>query len=145
MTEQGFGPAEARALLDSDFAPWVAGMGLEPLALGPARAEFRLPDSRALALRGGPGAGVTCGQALAAVADTACVLALSGANGRFRICTTTDLSISFLRPLRGAAAVSVEIESNGRRMAVCRVRIAAEGQDKAAALATASFLYPGEA
>ena len=138
----GFGPEEARALLASDFAPWVQEMGLEPLELGARVARFRLPANDRLQLKGGPGAGALCGQAMAAVADTACVLALSGANGRFRVCTTTDMSVSFVRPLGPVPAeVTVDIESNGRKLAVCRVRVAAEGSEKAAALATLTFMY----
>lgn len=142
MAEQGFGPEEAAALLASDFAPWVAQMGLRAVSFSPGQARFVLPPSDALALRGGPGAGLICGQAIAAAADTAVVLALAGANGRFRKCTTVDLATNFLRPLpMGETAVTVEIESNGRKMAVCRIAFHAEGSAKAAALATATFMY----
>jgi acyl-coenzyme A thioesterase PaaI-like protein len=137
-----FGPREARALVAETFAPWVEEMGLELLQAGPAGARLRLPENARLQLRGGPGRGVLCGQALAAVADTACVLALAAANGGFRNCTTTDLSVKFIRPVPpGEAEVTVDIESNGRRMAACRVTVRAAGSDKAAALATAGFMY----
>ena len=142
MSDTGFGPAEARALLASEFAPWVQEMGLEPLDLGPREARFRLPANPRLQLTGGPGAGALCGQAIAAVADTATVLALAGANGRFRICTTVDMQVNYVRPLGPVPAEAVvEIESNGRKLAVARVRIAAEGSAKAAALATLTFMY----
>lgn len=137
-----FGPEEAAALLDEVFAPWVAEMGLELVEGGPARAVLRLPRSERLQLKGGPGTGVLCGQAVAAVADTSCVLALSAANGRFRSCTTVDMSVRFIRPVPdGAADVVVDIESNGRTLAVCRVAVRAEGSAKTAALATATFMY----
>ncbi|MCP3970280.1 MAG: PaaI family thioesterase [Rhodobacteraceae bacterium] len=123
------------------FAPWVAELGLELTETSASRARLRLPADERVTLRGGPGVGVTCGQAIAAVADTACVYALTGANGRFRNCATVDMSVRFIRPLTGAADVTVDIESNGRKLAVCLVSVRPEGSEKAAALATATFLY----
>ena len=145
MSETGFGPAEAAALLESDFAPWVREMGLEAVELGPRAARFRLPVNERLQLAGGPGAGGLCGQALAAVADTATVLALSGANGRFRVCTTVEMSVNFVRPLGPVPAeVAVEIVSNGKKLATTRVTVSAEGSEKPAALATLTFMYLGD-
>lgn len=142
MSETGFGPDEARALLASDFAPWVQEMGLEPLDLGRTSARFRLPPNERLQLTGGPGAGGLCGQAIAALADTATVLALAGANGRFRVCTTVDMSVNFVRPIGPVPVeIAVEIESNGRKLAVARVRVTAEGSDKTAAVSTLTFMY----
>ncbi len=133
--------ARAMAAVAHTFAPWVADLGLELVKTGPRQSRLRLPPNERLGLRGGPGAGVTCGQAIAAVADTACVLALTGANGRFRNCTTVDMSVRFIRPLSGEAEVTVDLESNGRKLAVCRVALRARGSDKTAALATATFMY----
>ncbi|MEM9048541.1 MAG: PaaI family thioesterase [Pseudomonadota bacterium] len=141
MSQTEFGPAEAAALLDTMFAPWVAEMGIRALQLGSNSAAFRLPENRALALRGGPGPGVICGQALAAIADSVSVLALAGANGRFRNCTTTDLSLSYLRPAMGALEIDVAIPRNGRQLASCQVNIRSVGQDKPAVLAMATFMY----
>lgn len=142
MGDTGFGPEEAKALLASEFAPWVQEMGLVPLELGKGEARFSLPPNPRLQLTGGPGAGGLCGQAIAAVADTASVLALAGANGRFRMCTTVDMQVNFVRPLGPVPAdVTVAIESNGRKLAVARVRITAEGSTKAAALAALTFMY----
>lgn len=137
-----FTPDDARALLTETFAPWVQAQGLVPLSFSRERAEFELPPNPEMTLRGGPGAGLVCGQAIAAAADTAVVLALAGANGRFRNCTTVDLTLNYLRPLPdGRTRVTVEIESNGRKLAVARVRLIAEGAEKPAALATATFMY----
>ena len=142
MAETEFGPESAQALVAETFAPWVEALGLSLIAAGPDQARLRLPAAEALQLKGGPGVGVLCGQAIAAVADTACVLALTGANGRFRNCTTVDMSVRFIRPVvKSAAEVTVDIESNGRKLAVCRVTIRAEGSEKTAALATATFMY----
>ncbi len=142
MSEMQFGPDEAQALVAETFAPWVAELGLRLVEAGPDRALLHLPADGRLLLKGGPGAGVLCGQAIAAVADTACVLALAGANGRFRNCTTVDMSVRFIRPVvKSAAEITVDIESNGRKLAVCRVTVRAEGSEKTAALATATFMY----
>ncbi len=137
-----FGPDEARALVADTFAPWVERMGLELVEADATRAVLRLPVQAELQLRGGPGKGVLCGQAIAGVADTSCVLALAAANGRFRNCTTVDMSVRFIRPVPpGDADVIVDLESNGRTLAVCRVTIRAAGSEKTAALATATFMY----
>jgi len=137
-----FGPAEAAALVAETFAPWIESMGLTLIEADARQARFRLPANADLQLRGGPGTGVLCGQAIAAIADTACVVALAAANGRFRNCTTVDMSVRFIRPVPpGDADVTVDLESNGRTLAVCRVAVRAAGSDKTAALATATFMY----
>ena len=141
MSNAVFGPEEAAALVAHTFAPWVEEMGLRLDEGTPKQARLTLAANERLQLRGGPGVGVTCGQAVAAIADTSCVIALAAANGRFRNCTTTDMSVRFIRPLMGAADVLVDIESNGRKLAVCRVSVRAEGSEKTAALATATFMY----
>lgn len=133
---------DGKRLLAEAFAPWVQAQGLTPTSFGPVQATFVLPPNDETALLGGPGKGLMCGQAIASAADTAVVLALSGANGRFRNCTTVDLTVNFMRPLpMGRTTVTVDIESNGRKMAVARVRFHAEGAAKPAALATATFMY----
>ena len=140
--EQSAAAKAAMKQVDYTFAPWVADLGLRLMETGPKHALLRLPNNAAIQLRGGPGAGVVCGQAVAAVADTACVFALTGANGRFRNCTTTDMSVRFARPLPGGEVdVRVDLESNGRKLAVCRVTLTAAGSEKTAALATATFMY----
>ena len=141
MPENEFGPSDAKALMDEIFAPWVAQMGLEAISFSPAQAEFRLGSDPDLALRGGPGDGLLCGQAVAAAADTVCVLALAGASGRFRNCTTVGMSVNYLRPLRGETDITVDIESNGRKLAVCRVTLREAGTRKASAMAAATFMY----
>lgn len=141
MSETGFGANQAKALLAEMFAPWVARMGVEVMALGREQAQFTLPENPDLALRGGPGVGVVCGQALAAIADTVSVLALAGANGRFRNCTTTDMAVSYLRPATGALTIDVSIPRNGRQLASCQVTIRSAGHEKPAVLATATFMY----
>jgi acyl-coenzyme A thioesterase PaaI-like protein len=142
MTSAHFTIEDGKTLLAEAFAPWVLAQNLTPLSFSKTQATFLLPANDALALRGGPGAGLICGQAIAAAADTATVIALAGANGRFRNCTTVDLATNFLRPLpMGDTTVTVDIETNGRKLAVCRIRFTAQGTEKPAAIATATFMY----
>lgn len=142
MSDTGFSIEDGKTLLADAFAPWVLQQNLTPISFGKSEAIFTLPADESLCLRGGPGAGLICGQAIAAAADTATVIALAGANGRFRNCTTVDLSINYLRPLpMGDTKITVAIESNGRKLATCRLSIQSEAATKPAALATATFMY----
>jgi len=142
MSQTSFSIEDGKALLQNAFAPWVLAQNLTPETLGKAQATFTLPANEDLALRGGPGAGLICGQAIAAAADTATVITLAGANGRFRNCTTVDLSVNYLRPLpMGDTKITVDIESNGRKLATCRLTIQSHSSQKPAALATATFMY----
>ena len=108
------------------------------LRAGRLAGRFVLPQNSRLS-RGG---GILCGQAIAAAADTVSVLALSAFNGRFRACTTVDLTSHFMRPLSEAdTEIRVEALSNGRRMAVTRVEFRSAGGGKLAAAATCAFAY----
>jgi uncharacterized protein (TIGR00369 family) len=140
--EPRFGVADGQALLGEVFAPWVQDLGLKVVALDGSGGTFRMAGDKRFVRRGGPGGGVVCGQALAAAADTASVVALSGLNGRFRACTTVDLTVHFMRPLpEGEVEARIEALSNGRRMAVTRVEFRSAGSDKIGASATCAFAY----
>ncbi|MEM6438839.1 MAG: PaaI family thioesterase [Pseudomonadota bacterium] len=134
-----------RALLDAHFAPWVQALGLAPVEVTATGAVFSLPCGPEVARGGGGGPAMLCGQAMAASADTASVLTISALNGRFRNCTTVDLTTHFLRPvMTDAAEVRVEALSNGRRMATTRVEVRPlEGgtPGKLAATGTCAFAY----
>lgn len=138
-------PADLRGLLSRYFAPWVQALALEPIDVTPSGAVFRLPCGPEVARSGGDGPPVLCGQAMASAADTASVLAITALNGRFRNCTTVDLTTHFLRPvLTEAAEVRVEALSNGRRMATTRVEVRpldGDAPGKLAATATCAFAY----
>lgn len=133
-----FGVSEAEETLSRVFAPWIVDMGLKPQGFDASGGDFLLPENPALVHIGG----VICGQATAAAADTCSVVALAAVNGRFRICTTVDLTTHFIRPLKpGAVEIRVEVLSNGRRMAYTRVEMKAKGEDKVAVTATSAFAY----
>lgn len=129
-------------LLAEVFAPWIQELSIQPLAITATGARFLIPESKNLVRGGGDGPSVVCGQAVAAVADTASVLTLSALNGRFRNCTTVDLTTHFLRPMMlGDVEVTIEALSNGRRMAVTRSEFRSAGSTKLGATATCAFAY----
>ncbi|MGB0410261.1 MAG: PaaI family thioesterase [Pikeienuella sp.] len=130
------------ALHDEIFAPWIQALGLRIVTIGADACTFTLPEGADLTRGGGAGGGVVCGQAVSAAADTASVLTLSALNGRFRACTTVDLTAHFMRPLpQGDVDMRVEALSNGRRMAVTRTEFRASGSPKIAATVTCAFAY----
>lgn len=133
-----FGVNEAQQTLASVFAPWIVDLGLEAVGFDARGGDFRLPENPRLVHVGG----VICGQATASAADTAAVVTLCVLNGRFRACTTVDLTTHFIRPLKpGDVDIRVEILSNGKRMAYARVEMRAGGDDRIAVTATAAFAY----
>lgn len=129
---------EARTLIDEVLAPWVKDLGLQLIAIDEGGADFRLPKNKALVHPGK----VVCGQAIAAAADSAIVIALSAVNGRFRMCTTVDFTSHFIRPIPpGAVDMRVDVLSNGKRMAYSRVEFRAAGNEKLAATVISTFAY----
>jgi len=133
-----FGVTQASETLQKVFAPWIVELGLEPVAFDATGGDFMLPENASLVHVGG----VICGQATASAADTCSVVALAALNGRFRICTTVDLTTHFIRPLKpGPVDIRVEVLSNGKRMAYTRVEMRAKGDARIAVTATSAFAY----
>lgn len=129
---------EARKHLREVFAPWIVDLKLKPTAFDATGGNFLLPENRRLVHIGG----VICGQATASAADTCAVVTLAALNGRFRACTTVDLTTHFIRALKpGAVEIRVEVLQNGRRMAYTRVEMWAKGDDRVAVTATSTFAY----
>lgn len=138
MTDSAFSIADIEALLADAFAPWIHELDIRIDRLTETGGVFRLPDNPRLSRVGG----IVCGQAIGAVADTVSVLALAGLNGRYRNCTTVDMTTHFMRPIMaGGAEATVIAMSNGRRMATTRVEFRQVGQEKLAASATCAFAY----
>ena len=133
--------ARAQALLGEVFAPWIQALGLRVEKVTDMGMRFILPRNSELSRGGGEGGGVVCGQAIAAAADTASVVTLCALNGKFRPCTTVDLTTHFMRPLpEGDVEVAIEAMSNGRRMATTRAEFRVPG-GKLGASATCAFAY----
>lgn len=133
--------AEAAALLREVFAPWIQALGITVRTIRENGVSFLLPANPNLSRGGGEGGGVVCGQAIGAAADTASVVTLSTLNGRFRPCTTVDMTTHFMRPLpEGDVEIEITALSNGRRMATTRAEFRSPG-GKLAATATCAFAY----
>lgn len=133
-----FGIEEARKTLSTVFAPWIVDLGLEATGFDEEGGDFLLPDNPRLVHVGG----VICGQATASAADTCAVVTLAALNGRFRACTTVDLTTHFIRALKpGPVDIRVDVLQNGRRMAYTRTGIRASGDARVAVTATSAFAY----
>ena len=133
-------PAEADKILAAHFAPWVLELGLSVQEVGEGSAVLRLPWSGHLAREGGS----LCGQALMAAADTATVIAVSGARGGFVPMTTVQQSISFQRAVTGAdVLVEAVLTKLGRRMAFADITMTAEGHEEIAARASTVYALLG--
>jgi uncharacterized protein (TIGR00369 family) len=136
-----FGVDQANDLLKRIFAPWIVDLGLRAESFDDKGGTFVLPANPKLVHVGG----VVCGQATASAADTVSVVTLAAMNGRFRICTTVDLTTHFIRPLPpGDVEIRCEVLSNGKRMAFVRAEQRAKGDARVAVSATMAFAYMEE-
>lgn len=133
-------PADGDKILRDNFAPWVLELGLTVEEVGNGHATLRLPWSQRLAREGG---GLS-GQALMAAADTATVIAVSGAKGGFTPMTTVQLNTTFQRPVRDRdVLVAVRITKLGRTLAFADVTMTADGETEPAAHATTVYAIMG--
>ncbi|MEV6035881.1 PaaI family thioesterase [Nonomuraea sp. NPDC052116] len=129
-------PADAEAILQEYFAPWIQRLGLRVEEVGERHAVVRLPWSDDLAREGGG----LCGQAMMAAADTATVIAISSARGGFVPMTTVQQSTTFQRPVLGKdVLIDVRITKLGRTLAFSDVTLTAEGSAETAAHATTVY------
>jgi uncharacterized protein (TIGR00369 family) len=130
----GITVAEGNQILRDNFAPWVLDLGLVVSEIGDKSAVLRLPWSDKLARDGG----ALSGQAMAAAADTATVIAVSAARGSYGPMTTVQLSITYQRPVIGKdLLVRATLDKIGRSLAFTDVTMTPEGAiDPAARAAT---------
>ena len=134
--EGAFDTAAAQALLDEVTAPWVRDLGLRVTVVSPSRCSLFLPFSDRLTRD----AGMICGQAIVAAADTAMIAAVTAAIGSYAPITTVDISSRFLRPLGKAGGdVVVDILKAGRRLVVGRITITDRATGKLAADLTSTY------
>lgn len=132
--------AEANAILAEMFASWVLALGITAIETSAEGAVLTIPFSTSLTRVGG----MMSGQALAAGADTAMVIALSSSLGGFKPVTTVDLATTFMRPLVNAdARISARVIRVGRSLAFTACDIHESGSGKLAAHATATYAMPG--
>ena len=121
------------------FAPWVQALDLTVEQAAPDGLHVRMPLGDHLSRVGG----IVSGQALAALADTAMVLAAIAHAGTFRAFATTDLHTQFLRPGRGSAILChARVIRAGKAMVFARADMTEADSGKPVATASASF-YAG--
>lgn len=132
--------ADGQRILEDNFAPWVQDLGLTVKRLGPDGARLRMTRNDRLSREGG----TVCGQALMALADTAMVFVVAGAQGRYRPMTTVSQTINFMKPVADADVIAHGTALRvGRSMAFGEVRLYADGADTPAAhIATTYALLP---
>src|SRR5262245_45152757 len=81
-----------------------------------------------------------CGQALLSGADTAMVIAIAAANGQFTPCTTVDLTINYMRPIRQAdALLQAKLMRLGKTLAFCVCELRQADSNKPAAFSTGTY------
>ncbi len=132
-------PAEAQIFLQDNFAPWIHALNLTVTKISAQGATLTMPITPDLARIGG----IICGQALAAMADTAMVIATSGHFGRLHPVATTNLDTQFLRPGTGdSITCDAEIIRAGKSLIFTRATMTAQPSDKPVATATATFFVP---
>jgi uncharacterized protein (TIGR00369 family) len=133
-------PAEGQRILERNFAPWVLALGLRVEAVDKDRALLRLPFSEQLVRVGG----TVCGQSLMSAADTAMVIALSGAFGEFRPVSTVSQNVSFMRPISGRdVLVEARIIRLGKTLAFGEIALRAADDERPAVHATTTYAILG--
>lgn len=129
-------PQDAHELLEKYFADWVRALDPQVEEVGADHVVVRMPIGPHLIRVGG----IVSGQALAALADTAMVLAAVANAGGFRPFATTDLHTQFLRPGTGSAIhCRAEVVRAGKALVFTRAEMSEADSGKLVATATASF------
>ena len=129
-------PADAHELLETYFADWVRALQPEVQEVGADHVLVKMPLGDHLIRVGG----IVSGQALAALADTAMVLAAVAQAGGFRPFATTDLHTRFLRPGTGSAILChARVERAGKALVFTTAEMSEADSGKLVATATATF------
>lgn len=126
----------AGKIFRDNFAPWVQALDLNVVSIDTEHVLVRMPLGDHLARVGG----IVSGQALAALADTAMVLAAIGHTGSARPFATTDLHTQFLRPGVGSAILCrANVVRAGKALVFARAQMHQADDDRIVATATATF------
>ncbi len=134
----GITVAEAQAIFDKDFAPWVRALHITIETIGPEGARLRMKYGDHLTRTGG----MICGQSLMSLADTAMVFAVIGAAGGYRPMTTVGQSTSMMRPISGIDVIAeARVIRQGRMLAFGEIVMRGEGEEQTAAHATTTFAF----
>ena len=125
-----FGAKEAQNFLNSVTAPWVQDLNLQIDSVSERKCKFTLNYSEKLVRAGN----IICGQAIVSAADTAMIVAVISAIGKYQEITTVDISCKYLRPLlKRGGSLETEILKLGQRLVVGRITINDIESDKLAA------------
>ena len=137
----GITVAQAQAIFEEGFAPWVRTLGITVEAIGPEGARLRMKYGDHLTRTGG----MICGQALMSLADTAMVLAVCGAAGGYRPMTTVGQSTSLMRAISNVDVIAeARIIRLGRTLGFCEVVMRGDGEDRTSVHATSTMAFPPE-
>lgn len=132
---------EANRILGAVAAPCVRELGLTVEAVAGNKVRLKMPNAPHVR----HGGGVVCGQALMSLADTAMVIAVSAAMGRFLPMTTVTQTAHFLRAIReGDVVAECRILRMGRNLAFGEVMIHAAGGIDPAVQVTSTYALIGE-
>jgi uncharacterized protein (TIGR00369 family) len=142
LDNAAFDVTAAQQLLADVFAPWVQDLQLSIESIHPAGSEggagatLRMKFSERLCREGG----VICGQALMSLADTAMVLAVAAASGRYRPMTTVDQTSHFLKPASNADVLAdARIVRMGRSMAFGQVMLTPAFDTRPVAMVSSAY------
>ena len=131
--------ADAEAILNDVFAPWVLELGLSVEEVSDDAAVLRMAFSDKLCRVGG----TICGQAMVSAGDTAMVIAASAALGGFQPIGTVDMTVNFMRP---ASNTDMLIEAGvmrlGRTMCFCNAMLRSANDGKACAHVVGTYALP---
>ena len=124
-----FGVNEAQNLLSTVTAPWIKSLGLQIDNISNWKCKFTLHYNQNLVRVGN----IICGQAIVSAADTAMIVAVISAIGKYEEITTVDISCKYLRPLSSRGLIETEILKLGQRLVVGRITIKDIETNKSAA------------
>lgn len=132
----------ANGWIAEHFAEWVRALEPQVETMACTGAVLSMPVTEAIARPGG----FVSGQALAALADTAMVIACGGFFRRFTPVATTNLDLQFLRPARGERiSCTATVVRGGKSLVFTRAVLTEEPSGKEVATATATFAVPASA
>ena len=116
--QRTFGVKEAQNLLSRVTAPWIQDLGIQIDSISELKCKFTLNYNKKLVRAGN----IICGQAIVSAADTAMIVAVISALGKYQEITTVDISCKYLRPLfEQGGSIETEILKLGRRLVVGRI------------------------
>ena len=128
--EKIFEVKELNKFLKSVTAPWIQDLNLQIDNVSKWKCKFTLDYSEKLVRAGN----IICGQAIVSAADTAMIVAVISAIGKYQEITTVDIACKYLRPLmKKGGSLETEILKLGQRLVVGRITIKDIESDKLAA------------